>query len=81
MYTHKPNRHFRKLIRQRLLRPQSLSADNQPKAITDWDDNSIKIFGVASMQDMTDKHPGRSNLAHNHSYYLEYLGDTESYLQ
>jgi len=33
------------------------------------------------MQDMTDKHSGRSNLAHNHSHYLEYLGDTEGYLQ
>jgi hypothetical protein len=73
MYAHKPNRHFRNLIQQRLLAPQSLPVDNQPEAEPDWDDGLIKVFDVDSMQDMIDKHPSRSNLARNHSRYLEYL--------
>ncbi|WP_198244447.1 AAA family ATPase [methane-oxidizing endosymbiont of Gigantopelta aegis] len=81
MYAHKPNRHFRNLIQQRLLAPQSLPVDNQPEVEPDWDDSLIKVFDVDSMQDMIDKHPSRSNLARNHSRYLEYLGDTEGYLQ
>ncbi len=38
------HRHFRNLIRQHLLAPQSLPADHQSEAGPDWDDRLIKVF-------------------------------------
>jgi len=81
MYMHKPNRHFERIIQQRLLALQSIPVDNQPESELDWVDNLIKVFDVDSMQALIDKHSSRSNLARNHRRYLEYLGDTDGYLQ
>jgi len=86
MYSHRNNLELRNYVREitdsnRLVKKHFQKRSQKSKVMCSSLHQALMIFDIAKMNEVVEKHGSRSNLAKNHKRYIDYLSDTQGYLQ